>query len=455
MTKYDFDLLTIGAGSGGVRATRLAASYGARAAVVEEYRVGGTCVIRGCIPKKLLVYASRYAEDFEDAAGFGWHIPHHTFNWQTLIANKDKEIARLEAAYTKNLGSAGAQLFEDRAVLRDAHTVHLLKSDRTFTAETILIATGGRPWIPDSVDGGDLAITSNEAFHLPSLPGTVMIVGGGYIAVEFAGIFRGLGAKTLLVHHGDEILRGFDHEVRAQMHHELQRHRVDVLVKSAVSSIRRDGERKRVRMVDGTEHLVDEIMFAVGRRPNTAGLGLEHCGVELTERRAVKVDANSRSSQANIYAVGDVTDRVNLTPVAIREGAAFAETLYNGKPTLVDHDSIPTAVFGTPEIGTVGLTEEAACARHAKVDVYRTAFRPMRATMSGRDTQVFMKLVVDAESDRVLGCHIVGEAAAEMIQCVAIAVKMKATKADFDATVALHPSTSEELVLLKTKVKAA
>jgi glutathione reductase (NADPH) len=454
MPKYDYDLITIGAGSGGVRATRLAATYGKRAAVVEEYRVGGTCVIRGCVPKKLLVYASRYSEDFADAAGFGWHVGHRDFNWQTLIANKDKEIARLEAAYRKNLGGAGAEIFEDRAVLRDPHTVHLLKADKTFTAETILVATGGRPWIPESVDGGDLAITSNEAFHLKELPRCVMVVGGGYIAVEFAGIFRGLGSRTILVHHGDEILRGFDNEVRAQMHHELQRRGVDVLIKSAVASIKpRDG-RKCVRMTDGTEHMVDEIMFAVGRRPNTVGLGLEHCGVELTERRAVKVDHYSRSTQDNIYAVGDVTDRVNLTPVAIREGAAFAETLYNNKPTTVDHSDIPTAVFGTPEIGAVGLTEEYARTKHKNVDVYRTAFRPMKATMSGRDTQIFMKLVVDADTDRVLGCHIVGEAAAEMIQCVAIAVKMKATKADFDATVALHPSAAEELVLLKTKVKA-
>ena len=453
MTAYDFDLVTIGAGSGGTRATRLAASYGARAAVVEEYRVGGTCVIRGCIPKKLMVYASRFSEEFEDAAAFGWHVPHHEFKWSTLIANKDKEIARLEAAYTKNLAGAGAELFADRAVLRDPHTVHLLKADKTITAETILIATGGMPWVPDSVDGGELAITSNEAFHLPDLPGTVMVVGGGYIAVEFAGIFSGLGAKTILVHHGDEILRGFDHEVRAQMHHELQKHGVDVRIKSRVASIRQDGKRKRVRMEDHTEHLVDEIMFAVGRRPNTSTLGLEHCGVELTERRAVKVDASSRSSQANIYAVGDVTDRVNLTPVAIREGAAFAESLYNGKPTIVDHTNIPTAVFGTPEIGVVGLSEEAARARHGEIDVYRTAFRPMKATMTGRDTQVFMKLVVETSSQRVLGCHIVGEAAAEMIQCVAVAVKMKATKADFDATMALHPSAAEELMLLKQKVK--
>ncbi len=451
MSTYDFDLITIGAGSGGVRATRMAALYGAKAAVVEEYRVGGTCVIRGCVPKKLLVYASRYSEDFADAAGFGWHVPHAKFDWATLIANKDREIARLEALYKKNLDSAGAALFEDRAVLRDPHTVHLLRADKTFTAKTVLIASGGRPWIPDDVEGSELAITSNEAFHLATQPKCVMIVGGGYIAVEFAGIFHGLGSKTLLVHHGDEILRGFDREIRERMRHELQKRGVEVHLKSIVASIKAEGGRKRVRLKDGTEHVVDEIMFAVGRWANTTGLGLEHCGVELGERRSVAVDAYSRSTQSNIYAVGDVTNRVNLTPVAIREGAAFADTVFNDSPVAVDHADIPTAVFGTPEIGVVGLTEDDARAKYGKIDIYKAAFRPMRATMSGRDTLIFMKLVVDAASERVLGCHIIGESAAEMIQCVAIAVKMKATKRDFDATVALHPSASEELVLLRTK----
>jgi glutathione reductase (NADPH) len=448
---YDFDLITIGAGSGGVRATRMAANYGAKAAVVEEYRVGGTCVIRGCVPKKLMVYASRYAEDFEDSAGFGWHVPHAKFDWPTLIANKDREIARLEGLYKKNLNGAGAEIFEDRAVLRDPHTVHLLKSDKTLTAKTILVATGGRPWLPDDVEGADLGITSNEAFHLKELPKCVMVVGGGYIAVEFAGIFKGLGSRTVLVHRGDDILRGFDREVRERMRHELQKRGIDVHLKTNVVSIRPAGQRKLVKLSDGTEQEVDEVMFAIGRRPNTAGLGLEHCGVELTATRAVAVDAYSRSSQPNIYAVGDVTDRVNLTPVAIREGAAFAETVFNNAPTAIDHADIPTAVFGTPEVGVVGLTEEQARAQFDKVDIYKTAFRPMRATMSGRDTLIFMKLVVDGASERVLGCHVMGEAAAEMIQCVAIAVKMKATKRDFDATVALHPSASEELVLLRTK----
>ena len=451
MATYDFDLITIGAGSGGVRATRMAAQYGAKAAVIEEYRVGGTCVIRGCVPKKLMVYASRYGEDFEDAAGFGWHVPHRTFDWATLIANKDREIARLEGLYRKNLDGAKAVTIDDRAVLKDAHTVHLANAGTTITAKTILIATGGRPFVPEDIEGRELAITSNEAFHLKEQPKVVMVVGGGYIAVEFAGIFKGLGSKTLLVHHGEEILRGFDREVRERMRHELQKRGIDVHLKSAVASIRAEGARKRVRLKDHTEHVVDEVMFAVGRRANTGGLGLEACGVKLSDAGAVEVDAFSRSSVANIYAVGDVTNRVNLTPVAIREGAAFAETVFNNSPIAIDHADIPTAVFGAPEIATVGLTEETARATFAKVDIYKTAFRPMRATMSGRDTLIFMKLVVDGASERVLGCHVMGEAAAEMIQCVAIAIKMKATKRDFDATVALHPSASEELVLLKTK----
>lgn len=451
MSSFDFDLLTIGAGSGGVRATRMAAQYGAKAAVVEEYRVGGTCVIRGCVPKKILVYASRYSEDFDDAAGFGWSVGHRHFDWATLIANKDREIARLEGLYKKNLGSAGASLFEDRAVLDDRHTVRLVNTGKTLTAKHVLIATGGAPFVPEEITGRELAITSNEAFHLSRQPKSILIVGGGYIAIEFAGIFNGLGTRTHLVHHGDEVLRGFDREIRERMRHEMQKRHIDVHLKSSVVSIVQDGGRKRVRLSDHTELLVDEVMFAVGRRPNVAGLGLEACGVKRDSFGAVQVDSHSRSSVENIFAVGDVTNRVTLTPIAIREGAAFAETVFNNNPTIVDHSDIATAVFGTPEIGVVGLSEEAARAKYKSIDIYKTGFRPMRATMSGRDTLIFMKLVVDGDSQLVLGCHVLGEAAAEMIQCVAIAIKMKATKRDFDATVALHPSAAEELVLLKTK----
>jgi len=447
----EFDLLTIGAGSGGVRASRMAATYGAKVAVVEEYRVGGTCVIRGCVPKKIMVYASRYSEDFEDSAGFGWHVPHRTFSWETLIANKDREIARLEGLYRKNLAGAGVTVIEDRATLLDRNTVRLERSGQTLSVGNILVATGGHPFVPEEIVGRELAITSNEAFHLPKQPRHVLVVGGGYIAVEFAGIFKGLGTHTHLVHHGDEILRGFDREIRERMRHEMQKRGIDVHLKTSVVEIRADDGRKRVRLSDHSELVVDEVMFATGRRPNTAGLGLDRCGVQLDAYGAVKVDGAFRSSVPNIFAVGDVTNRVNLTPVAIREGAAFAETHFNNNPTAVDHADIPTAVFGTPEVGVVGLSEEDARQQGFSVDIYKTAFRPMRATMSGRDTLIFMKLVVDAATQRVLGCHVMGEAAAEMIQCVAIAVKMRATKQDFDATIALHPSAAEELVLLKTK----
>ena len=447
----DFDLLTIGAGSGGVRASRMAATYGAKVAVVEEYRVGGTCVIRGCVPKKIMVYASRYSEDFDDSAGFGWTVPHRTFSWETLIANKDREIARLEGLYRKNLAGAGVTVIEDRATIIDRNTVRLERSGRTLSVGNILIATGGHPFVPEEIVGRELAITSNEAFHLPQQPRHVLVVGGGYIAVEFAGIFKGLGTHTHLVHHGDEILRGFDREIRERMRHEMQKRGIDVHLKTSVVEIRAEDGRKRVRLSDHTELVVDEVMFATGRRPNTAGLGLDRCGVQLDAAGAIKVDSAFRSSVPNIFAVGDVTNRVNLTPVAIREGAAFAETHFNNNPTTVDHADIPTAVFGTPEVGVVGLSEDDARQQGFSVDIYKTAFRPMRATMSGRDTLIFMKMVVDGATQRVLGCHVMGEAAAEMIQCVAIAVKMRATKRDFDATIALHPSAAEELVLLKTK----
>jgi glutathione reductase (NADPH) len=451
MGTFDFDLLTIGAGSGGVRASRMAAQHGARVAVVEEYRVGGTCVIRGCVPKKIMVYASRYAEDFEDAAGFGWQESPRAFSWEKLIANKDREIARLEGLYRKNLAAAGVTLVEDRAVVAGPNSVRFLRSGRSVTARHILIATGGHPFVPAGIEGSELAISSNEAFHLAAQPRRVMVVGGGYIAIEFAGIFNGLGSATLLVHHGEELLRGFDGEIRTRMRQEMQKRGIDVRLCASVVSIRQEAGGKRVTLSDRTEHLVDEVMFATGRRPSTQGLGLESCGVRLDDAGAVVVDELGQSSVPGIHAVGDVTNRVNLTPVAIREGAALAETLFNNNPSRVDHGDIPTAVFGTPEIGVVGMPEDVARAQGISVDIYKTAFRPMRATMSGRDTQIFMKLVVDAESQRVLGCHILGEAAAEMIQCVAIAVKMRATKRDFDATVALHPSAAEELVLLKTK----
>ena len=450
MTAFDYDLFVIGAGSGGVRAARIAAKHGAKVAVAEEYRVGGTCVIRGCVPKKLLVYASKFAEEFEDAIGFGWTSEKVTFDWATLIENKDKEIDRLNKAYIRNLEGAGAELIMERAEMLDRNTVRLA-SGRKITAKYILIATGAAPFIPRHLPGHELAISSNEAFHLEKLPRRICIVGGGYIAVEFAGIFQGLGVETILIYRGEQILRGFDEDLQAHLSVEMQKKGIEIRTRSDVSKIEKSGDGVRITLEDGAVFGAGHVMFATGRLPNVVNLGLENAGVDLTPHYAVKVDEYSRSTAENIYAVGDVTNRVNLTPIAIREGAAFAETVFNNTPMAVDHADIPPAVFGTPEIGTVGLTEDAARAAFAKIDIYKTAFRPMRATMSGRDTLIFMKLVVDGASDRVLGCHVMGEAAAEMIQCVAIAVKMKATKRDFDATVALHPSAAEELVLLKTK----
>jgi len=450
MTDFDYDLFVIGAGSGGVRAGRIAAKYGAKVAVAEEYRVGGTCVIRGCVPKKLLVYASKFAEDFEDAVGFGWTSERVSFDWATLIENKDREIDRLNKAYIRNLEGAGAELILERAVLEDRHTVRLA-SGRTVTAKYILIATGATPFVPRHLPGHELAITSNEAFHLEKLPSRIVIVGGGYIAVEFAGIFSGLGVETVLLYRGEQILRGFDDDLRNHLAAEMIKKGVELRTETDVTRIDRSGDGVRVTLEGGAAFGAGQIMFATGRIPNVAGLGLEAAGVELTPHQAVKVDDYSCSSVDNIYAVGDVTNRANLTPVAIREGHAFADTVFGGKPTKVDHSLIPTAVFSQPEIGTVGLTEAEARRQVRAVDIYKTSFRPMRNTMSGRDERTLMKLVVDGETDRVLGCHICGDDAGEMAQLLGISLRLGATKADFDATMAVHPTAAEELVTLRDK----
>lgn len=450
MSDYDVDLFVIGGGSGGVRAARMASQHGARVMLAEEYRVGGTCVIRGCVPKKLLVYASRFRGEFEDAAGYGWDVAHVKFDWPTLIANKDKEIARLEAAYTATLEKAGVEIVKQRAVLADAHTVQLADGKRIRAAYT-LIATGGAPTYGDPIPGIEHAISSNEAFHLQQLPRQVLIQGGGYIALEFAGIFAGLGAHVTLVYRGDKILRGFDDDVRQHVRMDMEKRGIRVLTGCKVAAIERIESRFVAQLTGGTQVAADCVMFATGRAPNIAKIGLKEAGVKIADNGGVAVDEYSRSSAANIYAIGDVTNRVNLTPVAIREGAAFADTVFGGKPTAVDHTNVPTAVFSDPEVGAVGLTEAQARARLPQTDIYRAMFRPLKATLSGRDTTVLVKLVVDGHSDRMVGCHIVGEAAAEMIQLAAIAVKMKATKADFDATMALHPTTAEELVTLRTK----
>jgi len=451
MADKEVDLFVIGAGSGGVRAARIASSYGARVMIAEEYRVGGTCVIRGCVPKKLLVYASRFSDEFEDAAGYGWTVGEPTFSWPTLIANKDREIARLEAAYTTTLERFKVEIVKSRAVLEDAHTVRLLANDTRVRAETILIATGGWPHMGPHIPGLEHVISSNEAFHLPELPKRIVIQGGGYIAVEFACIFAGLGSEVTLVYRGENILRGFDDDLREHLRNEMRGRGITVTCGHTVTAVDKAGDEFVVHLSDKTTIAADKVMFAIGRRPNIMNLGCEGLGLKCHEHGGIDVDAYSRTSVPNIYAVGDVTNRVNLTPVAIREGHAFADTVYGGKPTRVDHANVPTAVFSEPELGVIGLTEAQAREQLDKVDVYKTSFRPMKATLSGRQTRSFMKLLVDGTTDRVVGCHIAGPDAGELIQIIGVAVQMKATKADFDATMAVHPTAAEELVTLREK----
>jgi glutathione reductase (NADPH) len=451
MARNSVDLFVVGAGSGGVRAARIASGHGASVIVAEEYRVGGTCVIRGCVPKKLLVYASRFSEEFADAAGYGWTVPQPCFDWSTLIANKDREIARLEAAYTTSLERAKVAMVKSRAVIEDPHTVRLLATGERVRAEHVLIATGSAPHLGAEIAGLEHVISSNEAFHLDALPARILIQGGGYIAVEFAGIFHGLGSEVTLVYRGDNILRGFDDDVREHLRSEMERRGIRIITRQTVDAVEKVERGLCVELSDRRSFTVDRVMFATGRRPNVAGFGLEAAGVRLAKTGGIAVDEYSRTSVAHIYAVGDVTNRINLTPVAIREGQAFADTVFGGKPTPVDHTNVPTAVFSEPEVGVVGLTEGQACERLGKVDVYKTSFRPMKMTLPGRDSRAFFKLVVDGDTDRVLGCHIVGPDAGEMIQLIGIAVKMKATKADFDATMAVHPTAAEELVTLREK----
>lgn len=449
MAEYDYDLFVIGGGSGGVRAGRVAASLGGKVAIAEEYRYGGTCVIRGCVPKKLFVYASQFPEHFEDAAGYGWTVPDASFDWPTLIANKDAEIARLEGLYRKGLDNAGAEILDCRAELVDRHTVRLVGLDRTVTAQTILIATGGRPNPHAALPGHELCISSNEAFHLETLPRSIVIAGGGYIAVEFANIFHGLGVKTTLVYRGKEILGRFDMDLRRSLHETMEKKSIRILCHTIFEKIgKREDGRLDAHLSNGEVLAVDQVMLALGRLPNTEGLGLEAAGVETGKRGEIVVDEFSRTSVDNIYAIGDVTDRVQLTPVAIHEAMCFVETVFRGNPTAPDHDDVATAVFSQPEIGTVGLSEDDAAGRFDEIEVYRASFRPMRHTLSGRDEKMLMKLVVDASSGRVVGAHILGPDAGEMAQILGIAVKARLTKADFDRTMAVHPSAAEELVTM-------
>src|SRR6266436_1688117 len=451
MAEFDVDLFVIGGGSGGVRAARIAAGYGAKVMVAEEYRMGGTCVIRGCVPKKLFLMGSHVRHEIDDAAGFGWTIPEATFDWPTMVANKDKEIARLEGIYAVNVEKAGARIVKTRAVIEDAHTLRL-GSGETVTAKFILIATGGAPNHGAAIPGIEHVISSNEAFHLPELPRRVVIQGGGYIALEFACIFAGFGSDVTVIYRGDNILRGFDEDVRTHVRSEMEKEGITILTGCTVSKVDKHGKEFTSHLSNGSSIASDQVMFAIGRHPNVVNLGLEKTGVTINPNNGgIAVDSFSRSSVPNIYAIGDVTHRHNLTPVAIREGHAFADTVFGKRPVEVDHIDIPTAVFSQPEIGTVGLTEAQARAQFSHVDIYKADFKPIKATMSGRDTRVLMKLVIDGSTDRVVGCHIVGDGAAEMIQVLGIAVKMKATKADFDATMALHPTATEELVTMRTR----
>jgi glutathione reductase (NADPH) len=449
MAKYDFDLFVIGAGSGGVRASLMSAEYGARVAVAEEGALGGTCVNVGCIPKKLLVYAAHFREDFEDARGYGWTVGEHAPDWKTLIENKNVEIRRLNGVYRRLLENAGARIMEARATLIDAHTVSV--DGKRYSSEYILIATGGWPVRPP-ISGIEHTITSNEAFYLDQLPRRILIVGGGYIAVEFAGIFHGLGVPTTQIYRGPLFLRGFDDDIRAALAEETRRKGIDLRVDTGIERIERHGGMLHAFLQDGSIVETDRILYATGRLPNTGGIGLEAAGVKLGPAGAVMVDEYSRSSADNIFAVGDCTDRLNLTPMAIAEGQAVAETLFNRRPTKPCHAGVPTAIFSQPPAATVGLTEAVARVEFGEIDVYRTTFRPLRHTLSGREERSMMKLVVDRSSDRVLGCHIVGPDAAEIIQGFAVALKCGATKAQFDATVGVHPTAAEELVTMRTKV---
>jgi glutathione reductase (NADPH) len=453
MPQYDYDLFVIGAGSGGVRAARLVSMTGKRVAVAEEFRVGGTCVVRGCIPKKFMVYASDFAHQFKTAKSYGWSFSEPQFNWREFLTAKDIEIARLSGIYAANLAKAGADLIHDRATLVDAHTVRLEKDGRTVTAETILVASGGRPWKPSEKDlpGIEHTITSEEAFHLHDLPKRILIVGGGYIAVEFAGIFAGMGSEVTLVYRGANILRGFDDDVRAHLADQIEKRGVRVILGAQHMAIEKTATGLNNKLDIDIEIETDQVMFAVGRRPHVVGLGLEAAGVKLTDGGAVAVDEYSRTNVENIWAIGDVTDRMNLTPVAIREAIAFCETAYKDNPSKFDYADVATAVFSQPAVGTVGLTEAQARKACAKVDIYLTRFRPMKYTLTGSEERMLMKLVVNGETDQILGAHVVGSDGPEMIQMAAIAIKAGITKHQWDQTCALHPTAAEEFVTMRDK----
>jgi len=448
MAEYDYDLFTIGAGSGGVRASRISASYGARVAVAEERYLGGTCVNVGCVPKKLLVYASHFAEDFEDAQGFGWNVGARNFDWSKLIANKNTEINRLNGIYQRMLDNAGVAVFDGTASVVDPHCVSV--NGKTYTAKYILVATGGWPVVPD-IPGKEHAITSNEAFFLEKLPERVVVVGGGYIAVEFAGIFNGLGSQVTQLYRGPQFLRGFDDDVRMFLADEMRKKGVDLQFNANIARIEQNGDVLLVELEDGGKIEADLIMYATGRAPNARGIGLEQAGVGLNGKGAVIVDDYFKTSVDSIYAIGDVIDRVALTPVAIAEGMVLAGNLFKNETRMADYEDIPTAVFSQPNIGTVGLSEAQAREKYGTLDVYTSSFKPMKHTLTGGDEKTFMKLIVDQASDRVVGFHMVGPDAGEMTQGIGVAIKCSATKSQFDATIGIHPTAAEEFVTMREK----
>ncbi len=456
-SKFDYDLFVIGGGSGGVRAARMAAGTGARVAIVESYRYGGTCVIRGCVPKKLFSYAAHYHEDFEDAAGFGWTVGQSRFDWKRLKANKDAEILRLEGIYERLLNDAGVEIHRGHGRLLDAHGIEVETGDgnpsRSFSTETILIATGGAPSFPPG-HGWEFGISSNEVFELAALPGRAVVYGGGYVAVEFASIFNGLGVQVTEIYRGPQILRGFDDDVRNSLAAEMIKKGIALRVETTIDHIEKTASGLILRLSDGDTIETDLVLAATGRRPNTGNLGLSAAGVALNEGGAIMVDAYSCTSQPNIYAVGDVTDRIALTPVAIAEAMAFVDTVYRGTPRAMDHNSVPSAVFSHPTVATVGLSEHEAREVCAEIDIYRSSFRPLRHTLTGRDERAMMKLIVDRPSQKVVGAHMVGADAPEIIQGIAIAIKAGATKQVFDATVGIHPTAAEEFVTLREPVEA-
>lgn len=445
----EFDLFVIGGGSGGVRAARIAARHGAKVALAEEDRVGGTCVIRGCVPKKLMVMASRFRDEFEDGVNFGWTVDGARFDWKAFAANLHREVDRLSEAYVRGLDHAGVTIFRERAVIEAPDRLRLVDNGRHVTAANIIVATGGHPNTVPGLPGIEHAITSEAMFELAELPERILIVGAGYVGVEFASVMSGLGVATTLLHRGSEILRGFDTDVRVAMHRAMTARGIDIVLEDELAAIDQTASGLAVRTKGGRDFAVDKVLLAIGRSPNTGGIGLEEVGVALNEDGAVKVDARSRSSVPNIYAIGDVTNRINLTPVAIREGHSLADHLFGEGGEIVDHENVPHAVFGVPEIGSVGLTEEAARDRFDALDIYTRSFTPMRSQFAGRDEKMLLKLIVEGGSGRVLGCHFLGPNAAELIQMVAIAVKMGATKADIDATLALHPTAAEEFVTMR------